>query len=421
MHSILENHLNFYERKNQNIFNYALLSLKQEYENKDKEIFNSKWRKENGYIPHGTRQRTLITIFGKLTYKRHRYLIWNKTGYRFVYLSDIALGIKKYQRITTHLQIKILSLIAKGKRYQDISDCFPHLNITTNTITNIINRIKLDSLEEITMKKVKPIKLDQYLYVNIDDTFLNLKENNKKQQYRIRVILFHTGYDLEKSRPNKKILKNSRIFMFLNKKNQYYDNQLMFEKIQNLAKAFYNNIDKAKIIISGDGASWIRNCQKYWPNSIYLLDRFHMIRKLRQLFNPNNKLMQPVYENLRTAFFNGKYQEMIKILSKPWFNDQYKITKLKELKYYLQHNERNQGISNQKYDFNIGCSIESTISHHVKWLLGYGSKAFSKEIYLKILTLHFASVNKINIIDLFKEIFVEQWNSNLYIAWQKNN
>jgi|GEM_PF-857567 len=42
MHSILENHLNFYERKNQNIFNYALLSLKQEYENKDKEIFNSK-------------------------------------------------------------------------------------------------------------------------------------------------------------------------------------------------------------------------------------------------------------------------------------------------------------------------------------------------------------------------------------------
>gem|GEM_PF-3019319 len=42
-----------------------------------------------------------------------------------------------------------------------------------------------------------------------------------------------------------------------------------------------------------------------------------MIRKLRQLFNPNNKLMQPVYENLRTAFFNGKYQEMIKILSKP--------------------------------------------------------------------------------------------------------
>lgn len=405
MHSILENHLNFYERTNENLFNYALLNLKQEYEDKDKEIFNSQWRKDKGYIPHGTRQRTLVTIFGKLTYKRHRYLIWNKNGYRFVYLSDLALGVKKYQRITTHLQIKILSLIAKGKRYQDIIDCFPYSNITANTITNIINRINLDSLETIIMKKVQPIKLKQYLYVNIDDTFLNLKENNKKQQYRIRVILFHTGYDLKKSKPNKKVLQNQRIFIFLNKKNQAYNNQLSFKKIQEIAKTFYCNVNKAKVIISGDGASWIRNCQRYWPSSIYVLDRFHTIRKLRQLFNPNNKLMQPVYEQLRTTFFTGNYQEMMKILAKDWFQDQYKNSKLKELKYYLEHNERNQGISNQKYDFNIGCCIESTISHHIKWLLGYGSKSFSKNIYLKILTLHLATVNKINIIDLLTEKF----------------
>lgn len=412
MHSIIENHINFYESKSENLFNYALLNLKEEYENKDKEIFDSKWRKENGYIPHGTRSRTLVTIFGKLTYRRHRYLIWDQGRYRFTYLSDIALGVKKYQRITTHLQIKILSLIAKGKRYQDILDCFPMSNITQNTITNIINRTKIGSLEQIIVNKVKPVKLEKYLYVNIDDTFLNLKNNNKKQQYRIRVILFHAGYDLEKSKPNKKILKNPRIFMFLNNKKEPYNNQLIFNKIQEIAKSFYSNVDQAKVIISGDGASWIRTCQKYWPNSIYVLDRFHAIRKIRQLFNPNNKNMESVYENLKTSFINGNYQEMIKILSNPWFEDEYKNSKLKELKTYLSNNEKNQGITNQKHDFNIGCNIESTISHHVKWLLGYGSKAFSKENYSKILTLHLANVNKINTIDLFKENFVEQLKRN---------
>ncbi|MDQ7983026.1 MAG: UPF0236 family protein [Spiroplasma sp.] len=421
MRSIVENHITYYETKNADLFKYALLNLKQEYENKDQEIFNSTWRKEKGYIPHGIRQRTLITIFGKLTYKRHRYLIWNKGRYRFIYLADIALGVKKYQRITTHLQIKILSLIAKGKRYQDILDCFPLSNITTNTITNIINRMKIDSLEDIIIKKVKPIKLDQYLYINIDDTFLNLKENNKKQQYRVRVILFHTGYDLEKSRANKKILKNSRIFFFLKKKNEQYNNHLMVQKIQKIAQVFYSNVNQAKIIISGDGATWIRNYQKKWPNSIYILDRFHTIRKIRQLFNPNSKIMQPIYENLRTSFFNGNYQEMVKILSKPWFQDKYKTSKLQELKYYLKQNEKNYGISNQKYDFNIGCNIESTISHHIKWLLGYGSKAFSKNIYHKILTLHIANVNNINTTDLLKEDFIKKLTLNWHIIWQKNN
>lgn len=415
MNSILENQINFYEAHSQKFLNFALLQLKEEYENKDKEIFNSQWRKENGYIPHGTRKRTLITIFGKLTYKRHRYLYWDKNRYRFVYLSDIALGINKYQRMTAHLEIKILSLISQGKRYQDILDVLPEINITSVTITNIINRTNIASLEEIITKKSKAIKLDQHLYINIDDTFLNLKENNKKEQFRIRVVLFHTGYDLENSKNNKKNLKNSRIFFFLTKKTTKINTKLFFEKVYQIANIFYLNVNTSKVIISGDGAPWIRTFQKYWNNSIYILDRFHTVRKIRQIFNPNNKLLKSNYEKLTTLFFNGNYNQMMNILSQLYFQDSYKNLKLKQLKYYLINNEKNHGITNQSYEFNIGCNIESTISHHIKWLLGYGAKAFSKDNYLKILTLHIADFNGIDTINLFKE------NYNLYLTWQKNN
>lgn len=405
MNSIIENHLKFYESKDKKFFNLALLELKQEYENKDKEIFNSKWRKENGYIPHGIRKRTIMTIYGKLTYKRHRYLIWEKNRYNFIYLSDNELGIKKYQRIITHLQIKILSLISQGKRYQDILDCFPKVNLTANTISNIINRTEIDSLEEIISNNVKQIKLGQYLYVNIDDTFLTLKEKNKKQQFRIRVVLFHAGYDSEKSKNNKKALKDPRIFVFLNKKEERIKTKVFFKKIETIANKFYSNVNQAKIIISGDGAPWIRNAPKYWPNSSYVLDRFHTVRKIRQLFNPNNKDLQVFYEKLRVLFFNGNYEAMMKTLSNLWFNDAYKDLKLKDLKYYLANNEKTKGISNQNKQFNIGCNIESTISHHVKGLLGHGSKAYNKNNFLKILTLHIAEYNKIDTTELLINSF----------------
>lgn len=410
MSSVIENHINFYEKQNKAIFNYALVQLKEEYENKDKEIFNSQWRKENGYIPHGVRERTLITIFGKLTYKRHRYLIWNKNRYNFTYLADAALGIQKYQRVTAHLQIKVLTLISQGKRYQDILDCMPKAKISSNTISNIITRTEIDSLESIISNNVKPIPLKDYLYINIDDTFLSLKENNQKQQYRVRVVLFHTGYDQVKSKGNKKFLKDSRIFIFLTKKDERINTKTFFQKIQKIAAKFYNRVGQAQVIISGDGAPWIRQAQKYWPNSSYILDRFHTVRKIRQLFNPNNRHLQPIYEALRVMFFNGDYHTMMETLSDLWFNDEYKDFKLKKLKSYLSNNEKNQGISNQKQKFNLGCNIESTISHHVKSLLGYGAKAFSKNNYLKILTLHLADFNGVDIESILKASF-NQWKS----------
>jgi|GEM_PF-3122914 len=50
----------------------------------------------------------------------------------------------------------------------------------------------------------------------------------------------------------------------------------------------------------------------------------------------------------------------------------------------------------------LACSVENAISHHVNWLLGYGSKVFSKK-YLLMLEIHMTKINGISMIDLFKE------------------
>lgn len=42
-----------------------------------------------------------------------------------------------------------------------------------------------------------------------------------------------------------------------------------------------------------------------------------------------------------------------------------------------------KGITNQNHPDNIGCNVESVVSHHIKWLLGYGSKVSSRTSLLK--------------------------------------
>lgn len=168
-------------KKSKDVFTKTLAELKAEYEAKDWEIFHSRWRKNQGYIPHGTKTRTIITIFGSLTYSRHRYRHWNKNRYKYVYLSDLALGIEKYQRITNHLQVKILSLIAEGKRYQDILDCFPNVNFHCRTISNIIDRAKINSFTTSMLNQSKRVAIDKCLYINIDDTFLTFREKTEKE------------------------------------------------------------------------------------------------------------------------------------------------------------------------------------------------------------------------------------------------
>lgn len=49
----------------------------------------------------------------------------------------------------------------------------------------------------------------------------------------------------------------------------------------------------------GDGAPWIRQCSSYWPGSIYILDKFHAVRKISQVFSPKNEVTKAVYEETK--------------------------------------------------------------------------------------------------------------------------
>ncbi len=136
-------------------------------------------------------------------------------------------------------------------------------------------------------------------------------------------------------------------------------------KINHFTDIYWQNNN---LVIGGDGALWIKAMAK-WFGGKYVLDCFHGIRYLWKSFIKvkGKKKSDTNWSNCFDRSFdlrNGNYNELIDIL-KPNVDE--------KTFNYFKNNE--QGTINQGQDWNIGCHAESTVSHLVKSLKGYGAKS----------------------------------------------
>ncbi|WP_375315737.1 hypothetical protein [Spiroplasma endosymbiont of Tipula paludosa] len=76
-------------------------------------------------------------------------------------------------------------------------------------------------------------------------------------------------------------------------------------------------------------------------------------------------------------------------------------TNLRRASNYFSNNKH--GIHNQNLEWNIGCSIESDVSHLVKQQLGYGAKIYNHKNLNNLLQLRMANLNKLNVLHYINE------------------
>ncbi len=362
--------------------------------------------KNKGYISDGFKIRAILTIYGPVTYKRRIYKYWDDFRYQYVFLADKKLQVERYNRITKNLKFKILAQIATCKRQRDICDMFFHAKLTRVAISKIISLFELKDPLNIVFSDIKKVKIPQTLYINMDETFVKLRKNKKLKKYRIRLVTFHTGYHKFYSTIKRKVLANKRVYYQLLPISKRIDTAEFIADVEKMAKKFYSNVGDIKIIIGGDGAPWIRNASQYWPNTNYVLDKFHALRYLKQLFpTRTNQLNFQQYQTNKSLFESGIYSELDNNLKQAVIKNA-KISKLKEVVTYFRNNSI--GIVNQSLDYNIGVSAEGDISHIVKWLLGYGSKAFHYQTFKNMLLLRTAEINQLDIVKYLKNEYHEE-------------
>ncbi|WP_215826481.1 UPF0236 family transposase-like protein [Spiroplasma endosymbiont of 'Nebria riversi'] len=166
----------------------------------------------------------------------------------------------------------------------------------------------------------------------------------------------------------------------------------------------YVNINYDKIIVCGDGDAWIREIANIFGNVRYILDGYHAIKKLKQTaFNI-------IFENRKVSlnswiklYKDGNHQELIKTIRNVAKNELNKDikTNLRKASNYFSNNKH--GIHHQNLEWNIGCSIESDVSHLVKQQLGYGAKIYNHKNLNNLLHLRMANLNKLNVLHYINE------------------
>ena len=318
----------------------------------EESILLSKERKKEWHIERRNMEKTYITIFGDVRYERTYYK--NKKTGEYKYLSDDFLGIEVHERMDMMLQSQLVENAIDVSYSKSGKNTVPNQEFSDQTVMNTIR--KLDEIENSIVEKTAPKKKAKnksevkILYVEADEDHVAMQDGTNKQ---MKLVYVHEG--LKSEGRNRNALLNPVYFTGLyNNKSE----QLWLEVADYIYK-YYDTEKIEKVYLSGDGAGWIKEGLNWIDKSIYVLDRFHLSKYIRQA-TAHMPYTTPVMWN----YINQGEKE--------WTNDLFEVildcTKIKtkreaviEARRYIMNNW--EGIRNQYNPDYIGCSAEGHVSH----------------------------------------------------------
>lgn len=353
-------------------------SLIEIIESLDLEYKNSLTRKKLYDINKSNVKRTVITIFGEITFKRTYYT--NKLMGTHIFVIDEFLDLPKYDHydpIVKALSIDRAFLTNQKKAGElvgeEISNIFDLnknrslLHIPRQSIHNWINKWNIPNI------KYERRETPKILYIMADEKYIGCQDLDKDIMCKACVIF----EDIKKISKNRnKLVNRFTISMtgpdpweyFLNLLNDIYD----LDKVE-------------KIYLLGDGGSWIKSGIEELKvndniNVDFLLCKFHFKQSINHITinqEDRKKLIDIVLNN------NNKNEFIDKINEISNENKNRKETIDKNKNYILNHWKNIRLMNESK----VGSSMESHISHLISNQFGSRPKGYNSTYinkYLKI-------------------------------------
>lgn len=371
------------------------------FETIDKSYSNSIERKHKYHIK-AHHKRTILTIFGEITFSRTFYSDKNGKG-SFCYL-DRFLGLKKHDYFDPYIKATIVEYSANnsiptvcdmineliGNRIK-LSSKIKYLN--RQTIRNII----LDSKQSNPEKK--ELETPETIYIIADEKWV-ATQNNDGKKVMVKSIVIFDGIDGKK----RKFLKNKKIFAS-------FDNSLLNDSLDYLYYTY--DLDKVKnIFVMGDGAKWIKALKPHFQvntnnNVIFALDNFHFKQAIHHICQ-NEELEKIILDYI----LNNKRKQFKDFCNEYIESFPHRKETINKKKEYILNNWKN--ILNL-YKYNLSCPMESQISHNLAYLFTSRPKGYSLKMLDKMLKIRLLFKNNENI----KLLYLNNFNNNIIIDYKK--
>ena len=338
-------------------------------------VFRNKPGRVNDYYVKQTRKRTIITMYGEITFKRTEYISrLDKKPYIYV---DNKLHLDSRIRYAPDVRAKIYSnyadsksMIEVGRNIGDMIVAKYHngdpkdFAIPRQTIQRILRSTKEVRVLSDTKKDV------DILNIMLDEKWIpgqhNLNEDGENKAIMTKAATIFEGYVKASESPSKrnKLLECT-----------YYSSYLknFADELIELIDSKYNIDSIKEINFMGDGASWIKEVGNnlMFPNiktSIGLC-KFHTGQALDKITR-NKDIYNKAYDYLLHKDLKS-FNELIKCLKE---NDSSKAEKIEANADYLRkHVDEIITMNSLK----VPCAMEQTISHHLASQFTCVAKAYS--------------------------------------------
>ena len=266
------------------------------YEKCDQELLKDKaGRKQMGLSVerHGDK-REILTKLGRLEYERTYY---KKASGGYEYPVDSIAGIGAYERVSSSVGLALVEASLETsyeKAGKEVTDGL----VSRQTVMNKI-RTAWPRREPVEYRSV------QELHIDADEDHVHL------QTGKSTVVPLISVYEGVEHRGKRGACKN--IFHISEYGKSPSD---LWEEVSDELDRRYD-LTGTRIYLHGDGASWIKEGLNYIPNCVFVLDRYHKNKSIKQALSGIERLAGSQYEfQIRKALNEGNRDRLASIRDK---------------------------------------------------------------------------------------------------------
>ncbi len=324
------------------------------------------------YYVKQTRPRTIITIFGEITFRRTEY-VCRHTGKPYCYI-DRKLSLFPKQRYDCCVEARAKELYADHNSMIKVGkllgeQIFASFSVDPNRKRHHLPRQTIYALLHRTGKiHIPPTAMKHTpdtLYIMADEKWIPVqKEEDKEKKHdkeMVKVAICFEGKEREKTKhgqyTNRYHLQNKYIYSACtSEKNNFWES--FFDQLSYR----YDLNQIRKIYVMGDGASWIQTGAKVltMPGTQVksVLDRYHASQAIGRMVS--DKTFQEILRYYLYALKREEFDTVANI-AKSYLSKESEIERYEENLNYIQKHWNAFQIMIK--EVKIGCPMEQAISH----------------------------------------------------------
>lgn len=331
-----------------------------------------KERDKSRYRHKGSRQTTIKTVYGEVTYNRVVYEVTEEDGTRrFVYLLDETLELDNVGLISTNMA----ELLVKGITELSYRACAAKVSemtgqsISAMGVWNVIQALGEKVCEEekalveshkkghIHGEKEVPV-----LFEEADGVYISLQGKDRKQcsqaKAEMKVAIAYDGW--KKTRKDRYILPEKVVVAGFAKAKEFHE-------YREAAIAERYNLDEvSQRILNADGASWIRKVKD--KSTCFQLDPFHRNKAVKEKIH-NPKAEHEIMELLEEEQIEEVFSYLKTYRDSLW--EEREIEDVEELIQYYENNKegllpyQSQGLELPEHPEGLEYRNMGTMENHV--------------------------------------------------------